>query len=108
MKILLIDPPLKSFTGIVSFYFPLGLAYLAASVKRDGFDCTILDVDAVEAKSGSLDFAHEYERYQFYIQALNNPKHPTWELMRTIILEQKPDIIGITALTTKFGSVIQT
>jgi radical SAM superfamily enzyme YgiQ (UPF0313 family) len=107
MKLLLIDPPFKSFTGFFSFYFPLGLAYLAGSVKRAGFDCRILDMDAAETKAGTMDFSHEYERYQYYIRALNDITHPTWELMRTLVLQENPDVIGITAMTTKFGSVIQ-
>jgi len=108
MKLLLIDPPFKSFTGIFGFYFPLGLAYLAGAAKKAGFDCSILDMDAAEPKTGTLDFAHEYERYGYYIEALNNPRHPTWDLLRTLVLDQKPDVIGITAMTTKFGTTMQT
>ncbi|MBF0545874.1 MAG: cobalamin-dependent protein [Candidatus Riflebacteria bacterium] len=108
MKLLLIDPPFKSFTGIFNFYFPLGLAYLAGCVKREGFECAILDMDAAEGKEGAFDFSHEYERYQAYIKALNDPQHRTWKLLRKLVKEQKPDYIGITAMTTKFGSVIQT
>ncbi|HQB83398.1 MAG TPA: radical SAM protein, partial [Candidatus Rifleibacterium sp.] len=33
---------------------------------------------------------------------------PTWKLMRELVVKQNPDFIGISALTTKFGSVIQT
>lgn len=108
MKLLLIDPPFKSLAGMFSFYFPLGLTYLAATAKQAGFDCGILDMDAAEPRSGSLDNAREYDQYGAYLQALKNLDHPTWDLMRTLILDQKPDFIGITALTTKFGSVIQT
>jgi len=107
MKILLLDPPFKSFTGFFSFYFPLGLTYLAASVKKAGFECRILDMDAAEPKVGTMDFSHEYERYQYYIRALNDPQHPSWKLMKELISNEKPDFIGITAMTTKFGSVIQ-
>ncbi len=108
MKILLIDPPFKSFAGIFSLYFPLGLTYLAGAAKRAGFACKILDMDAAEPKDGSLNFSREYESYNSYIKALNAPDHPTWQLMRQLVKEQNPDIIGISALTTKFGSVIQT
>ncbi len=108
MKLLLIDPPFKSFAGIFSLYFPLGLAYLAGAAKKAGYECSILDMDAAEAKEGSLNFSREYESYNNYITALNDPQHPTWELMRQLISRQNPDFIGISALTTKFGSVIQT
>lgn len=108
MKLLLIDPPFKSFAGIFSLYFPLGLAYLAGAAKKAGYECSILDMDAAEPKEGSLNFSREYESYNSYITALNDPQHPTWKLMRELVVKQKPDFIGISALTTKFGSVIQT
>ncbi len=108
MKILLIDPPFKSFAGIFSLYFPLGLTYVAGAAKKAGHECKILDMDAAEPKEGSLNFTREYESYNNYITALNAPEHPTWQLLRRLIKEQNPDLIGITALTTKFGSAIQT
>ena len=108
MKVLLIDPPFKSFAGIFSLYFPLGLTYIAGAVKAAGYECKILDMDAAEPKEGSLNFTKEYESYTTYIDALNDPSHPTWVLMKDIIKKEKPDVIGITALTTKFGSAIQT
>lgn len=108
MKLLLIDPPFKSFAGIFSLYFPLGLTYLAGAARKAGFACSILDMDAAEPKEGSLNFSREYESYNSYVTALNDPGHPTWKLMRQLVAAQKPDFIGISALTTKFGSVIQT
>lgn len=108
MKILLIDPPFKSFAGIFSLYFPLGLTYVAGAAKKAGHDCKILDMDAAEPKEGSLNFTREYESYNSYIQALNAPEHPTWQLLRRLVKQHNPDLIGITALTTKFGSAIQT
>ena len=108
MKVLLIDPPFKSFTGIFSLYFPLGLAYVAGVLKKSGYECKILDMDAIETKEGTFDFTNEYESYQFYIKALNDPQHPSWQQLKKIVKEQNPDVIGVTAITTKFGSVIQT
>lgn len=108
MKILIIDPPFKVFSGLLSMYFPLGAAYVAGALKKAGYDCAVFDVDAAKPEKGSLNFSEEYERYAEYIKALNNENHHVWALMKRIILEQKPDVIGITALTTKFGSVIQT
>lgn len=108
MKLLLIDPPFKSFAGMFSLYFPLGLTYLAGAVKKAGFECRILDMDAAEPKEGSVNFSREYENYNSYVSALNDPRHPTWELMKKLVKNQAPDFIGISALTTKFGAVIQT
>lgn len=108
MKLLLIDPPFKKFSGFFSLYFPLGLTYLAGAAKKAGFSCSILDMDAAEPKEGTVNYSREYKSYDSYILALNDPQHPTWLLMRKLVKENKPDFIGISALTTKFGSVIQT
>lgn len=108
MKLLLIDPPFKSFAGMFSLYFPLGMTYLAGAAKKAGFECNILDMDAAEPKEGTVNFSKEYESYNSYVTALNDTRHPTWLLMRKLVKQQKPDFIGISALTTKFGSVIQT
>ena len=85
MKILLIDPPFKSFTGIFSLYFPLGPAYLAGSLKKAGYECKILDMDAAETKEGTLDFIREYESYTNYVKALNSPENPTWLLLKKLV-----------------------
>jgi radical SAM superfamily enzyme YgiQ (UPF0313 family) len=108
LKILLIDPPFKSFAGIFSLYFPLGMTYVAGAARKAGHECKILDMDAAESKQGTLDFTKEYESYDNYVSALNSLEHPTWKLLRKLVKEQNPDLIGIGALTTKFGSVIQT
>lgn len=108
MKVLLIDPPFRSFAGMFSMYFPLGLGYIAGAAKKAGYECKILDMEAAETKEGSVNFSREYQSYDNYIAALNDANHPTWLLLKRLVLEQKPDIIGITALTTKFGSAIQT
>lgn len=108
MKILLIDPPFRSFAGIFSSYFPLGLTYIAGAAKAAGHDCKILDMDAAEPKDGSINFTKEYDSYSYYVQALNDDTHRTWQLLKKLVKEQAPDIIGISALTNKFGSVIQT
>lgn len=108
MKVLLIDPPFKSFAELFSMFFPLGLGYLAGAAKRAGYECKILDMDSVESKDGSIDLTKEYNSYANYVTALNDPNHPTWILLKKLVKEQNPDVIGITAMTTKFGSTIQT
>ncbi len=55
MRILLIDPPFKTFTGFVNSYYPIGLGYLAAVLKEANHQVTIFDVDALE-KGNDIDF----------------------------------------------------
>jgi len=107
MRVLLIDPPFKRFTGFVSFYFPVGLAYLAASAREDGHEVAIFDVDAV-VKGTDIDFSDEYGRLELYRQGLNNPSHTVWSEITHVLEEFRPDVVGVTAMTTKFGSVLRT
>ena len=107
MKILLIDPPFKRFTGFVNFYFPVGLAYLAATVRISGHKTAIFDVDALQ-KGSDLDFSNEYKKLELYRQGLNNDTHVVWRDIENILENYKPDLVGITAMTTKFGSVLKT
>lgn len=107
MKILLIDPPFKRFTGFVSFYFPIGLAYLAAVVRDAGYEVSVFDVDAVE-KGTDIDFSQEYKRLEIYRQGLNNDTHEVWRGISKELSDFKPDIVGITAMTPKFGTALKT
>jgi radical SAM superfamily enzyme YgiQ (UPF0313 family) len=107
MKVLLIDPPFKRFTGLVNYYFPVGLAYVAAAIRADGHEVLILDVDALE-KGGAIDFNHEYERLELYRQGLNDHSHPVWSAIRQALDEFRPEIVGVTAMTTKFGAALRT
>jgi anaerobic magnesium-protoporphyrin IX monomethyl ester cyclase len=107
MRVLLIDPPFKRFTGFVSFYFPVGLAYLAAAAREKGHEVTIFDADAV-VKGTDIDFSDEYGRLELYRQGLNNPSHAVWSEIEQVLGQCDPDVVGVTAMTTKFGSVLRT
>lgn len=106
MRILLIDPPFKRFTGFVNFYFPVGLAYLAAVLRNAGHEVSVFDVDAVK-KGTDIDFSDEYRRLELYRQGLNDDTHIAWQEVRQVLEDFKPDLVGITAMTTKFGSVLK-
>ncbi|TRZ96055.1 radical SAM protein [bacterium] len=107
MRILLIDPPYKRFTGFVNFYYPIGLAYLGAVLRHAGHEVSIFDADAIQ-KGSDIDFNDEYRRLDLYRQGLNNNSHLAWQEIKTVIENFHPDLVGITAMTTKFGSVLKT
>lgn len=105
MKLLLIDPPFKRFTGLVNNYYPLGLAYIAAVAKAMGHQTKIYEADAAIRPTG-LDFSSEYQRYDFYLQGVNDEKHPVWGEIRQLISQYRPDIVGIGSLTPKIASAL--
>ena len=107
MKVLLIDPPFKRFTGLANYYFPLGLAYLAGAAREDGHDVVIYDADAPE-KSSDINFTEDYVRMNRYITRLQQDKDPVWDELGRVITEFQPDVIGISAMTTKVASAYKT
>lgn len=108
MKVLLIDPPYTIFTGYVSRYFPVGLSYIGAALKENGHDVIIYDVDRERQDIGDLNFSEEYERLENYRKEINSNNHFIWKKIAKVIEEYKPDVIGISSLTMKFGSVVKT
>jgi radical SAM superfamily enzyme YgiQ (UPF0313 family) len=106
MKILLIDPPFKRFTGLINNYYPIGLAYLAAVLRQNGYEVHIYEVDAAE-KPTDLDFTHEYERYDLYLRGVNDSGNPIWQEIQQMLKEYQPDLVGITAMTPKIASALR-
>lgn len=70
MKIILINPPWKNTNNVP----PLGLAYLGAVLKKQGFEVTVIDANAINAKYTNKDVFEQVKKYS-------------------------PDLIGITIYT---------
>lgn len=105
MRILLIDPPFKRFTGLVNNYYPIGLAYIAAVAKTMGHEVKIYETDTAK-KPTSLDFVGEYQRYDWYLQGVNDRNHPVWQEIRQLLREYKPELVGIGSITPKIASAL--
>ena len=109
MKIVLIDPPFKGFTGFSNPYFPVGLAYISAVCNTQGHSAVVYEVDAQEkTKTIGMDFSHEHQKLELYKQAVNDTSNPIWDEIVQTVQAQKPDVIGITIMTTKIASAIRT
>lgn len=107
MKILLINPPLRRMTGIANFYFPMGLAYLAAVLEKEGHEVKIYDVDMGGKLGKSIAYITEYQEMQNYIDVVNNEKHPIWQEVTGIIERFEPDIVGIRVQTITYASAMK-
>lgn len=70
----------ESLNKAQGIYPPLGIAYIAANLENHGFPVEILDVQALNLTS---------------------------EEARQEILKRKPDIVGITSMTSTFSGVIE-
>ncbi len=111
MNILLIDPPFYRFFNYYNRYFPLGLCYLASTLKNAGHRVTIYDADCnkpsdatASAKRKGMDYSRLPEKYRIYLQELKNPANPIIQEISETIERCKPDLVGITVMTPKAAS----
>ncbi len=103
MKILLIDPPFQRFMGFYRFYYPLGLASMAAVLQRAGHSVVILDADHA-AETDTLPWSDAAQRSDNYLAALEDDTNSVWKEIRNVISREKPDILGATMLSVKADS----
>lgn len=116
MNILLILPPSKRLLGIQEVSFPLGLAYLAAVLQREGHNVHIYNVDLDPKKGLDIDDAltsnseqHLRANFNFYKlpRILNDKNLPIWKEVSNRIEQYKPDIVGISVTTLTFDSAMK-
>ena len=103
MKILLVDPPFQKFMNFSKYYIPLGLLYIAGQLKQCGHEVMVYDAD-YNPDGKSMPFMEKMEHYHAYLEALNNPDHQIWREADKIFQDFKPDIVGISLISTKFAS----
>jgi radical SAM superfamily enzyme YgiQ (UPF0313 family) len=111
MKILLIQPPVEDFYQTSLRTLPVGLLYLAASLRCAGIDVEILDCQATMHKH-VLQVPPEFAYLKRYYQPGNlspfklfsHYRHYglPWEEIRERIRQAHADVIGISALFTPF------
>lgn len=103
MNILLIDPPFYRFFNYYNRYFPLGLSYLASSLKKAGHQVTIYDADCNKNSKG-MDYTRLPEKYRIYLKELRNPENPIIKEISETLIKYQPDVVGITVMTPKAAS----
>ncbi len=107
-RVLLINPPFQRLKGVNNLYFPLGLGYLAGSLKKAGFDCGIYNAENPQADEM---VAHNHlsllEQHHKYIDALHDDSHYVWQEVRRTIREFRPDVLGVSVLTPIYGSAVR-
>ena len=110
MKILLIQPPLQDFYQTSIRTQPIGLAYLAASLEREGHEVEILDCQTEKKKSIPipLEFSYLKDFYPF------NDRSPFklytgyyhfgmgWDEIKRKIKNSKADLFGISSSFTPY------
>lgn len=110
MKILLIHPPVRDFYHTPIRTQPIGLAYLAASLKASGYEVEILDCQTRAKRLLPIPPELSYLR-EFYPSDDQSPFKlykafyhfgMGWEEIRKRIEESNPDLIGISSSFTPY------
>ena len=97
MRILLINPPYTRFKGLVQRYFPVGLGYIAATLKRAGHDVSVYNAENPALNEGveSWGLANRLVAFEHYHARIRNADDPIWQEVRRVIETMKPDAVGV-------------
>ena len=110
MKILLIQPPIQDFYQTSIRTQPIGLAYLAASLKNHGHDVEILDCQAEKKKSipipAELSYLKDFypfdDRSPFKLYTGYYHFGMSYEEIKQRIKDSKADVFGISSSFTPY------
>lgn len=108
LKILFINPPYSRFLGHSNTIFPMSFGNMATMLSNDGYDVGIYDADF------DLDFIHNTASTSYYDsfrtqdrvrEGIFDETHKIWKECRETVKSFQPDVVGITAMTSKFPTV---
>ncbi len=110
MRILLIQPPIQDFYQTTIRTQPIGLAYLAASLKAHGHEVKILDCQTTEKRSVPIpselsylrDFYPLNDRSPFKLYSGYYHFGMAWDEIRRRIEDSKDDVFGISSNFTPY------
>ena len=106
MRVLLIDPPFYRLIGYFNRYYPLGLAYLASVLRKEGHDVLIYDADC-NINPSKMDFSILELSYPIYLDCLRDENNIVWKELQSILQAFSPDIVGITVWTSFAASAFR-
>lgn len=108
MKVLLINPPYRRFLNLQTHIFPIGLGYIATILKNQGIDVLIYDME-INPLGGRIDsFYDNFLESRFILDRISNKEHSVYSELIEVLNYFNPDIVGITILTNKLYSAIET
>lgn len=105
-RILFINPPYLRFfkQGIPTY--PITFGPMATLLEQKNYNVRIYDADYDRNFLGrQYTYLHRLKHSDKFEKALKNDTHPVWQEIRQVIIEFRPEIIGITAMTNKFPAV---
>ncbi|MBD3249371.1 radical SAM protein [Candidatus Woesearchaeota archaeon] len=111
MKILLINPPFNRLKGIKEFYYPIGLGYIASSLKKAGHDVLIYNADASKKDEKTARYKNSYAMqmgtHKTYLESIDDDENIVWVEIKKVISKYNPDVLAITTSSAKFKSAVK-
>jgi anaerobic magnesium-protoporphyrin IX monomethyl ester cyclase len=114
MRVLLIRPPYTRLKGVgQSPYFPLGLGYITAVLRDNGFEAKLYHAENSRLKSEDVvldaetgfDFRSLSQRR--YLDSIKNDDHYVWKEVEDTVRAYKPDVVGISLLSVEVASALK-
>jgi radical SAM superfamily enzyme YgiQ (UPF0313 family) len=106
MRILFIDPPFQRFMEFHRYYYPMGLASMAAVLIRDGHETHVYDAELLDGGQ-TLSWSAVANRHGDYLRGLSDENHPVWREAEAVVRRYDPQLVGITALSVKSPSALR-
>lgn len=114
MRVLLIRPPYTRLKGFgQSPYFPLGLGYIAAVLRDNGFEVKLYHAENPRQKCEDLVpdaesiFDFRSQSHRRYIDSIRNDDHFVWKEVEETLKAYRPDIVGISVLSVEVASALK-
>lgn len=105
--ILLINPPFYRFIGMEQDYVPLSLLAVGSKMVSDGEDVLIKNMEIGKEETHYAGYSERSTKYESYLSNVNDLNHPVWVELKNLLLEIKPNKIGINVLNPKYQSALK-
>lgn len=108
LRILFINPPYSRFLGEKSTIFPMSFGSMATILSRDGYNAGIYDANfdlRYLSNRKPTSYYSEFRTQDRIRLAINDDNHEVWKECRKVIKRFHPDVVALTAMTSKFPMV---
>jgi len=102
----LINPPFYRFFKQKSSYFPKGLGYIAAVLEKNNVCVRIYNADCEDSLELIFCIEKETNNFEEYISRVNNLDDPVYKEVRGVIVNERPDVIGISVSTSSYKAAL--